>query len=49
MRFIYVKDELNIGFIAEAPTADECFELGLEKIEKADGELLNYYSIELNE
>jgi hypothetical protein len=46
MKFLYTKDNENFGFTIEAPTAEECFELGIEKIEKADGDLINYYSID---
>jgi len=46
MKFLYVKDNENFGCIIEAPTADECFDLGIEKIEKENGEFLNYYAID---
>lgn len=46
MKFLYTKDNENFGFTIEAPTAEKCFELGIEEIEKAAGELLNYYSVD---
>ncbi|OZQ97348.1 hypothetical protein [Paenibacillus sp. VTT E-133291] len=46
IKFLYTKDNENFGFTIEAPTAEKCFELGIEEIEKADGELLDYYSID---
>ncbi|WP_342477415.1 hypothetical protein NYE24_30670 [Paenibacillus sp. FSL H7-0350] len=48
MKFLYTKDNKNFGFIIEAKTAEECFDLGIEKIVKEEGELLNYYSVDEN-
>lgn len=49
MKFLYEKNGKNFGFIIEAPSEEECFELGIESIEKNEGRLLNYYSIEFDQ
>lgn len=49
MKFLYEKGGRNFGFTVEASTDEECFELGIDAIEKDDGTLLNYYPIEFNE
>lgn len=46
MKFLYSKDSENFGFIIEAKTAEECFDLGIERIRKEEGEMLNYYSVD---